>query len=127
MSTGPSIADRLRRRVLLLSPDAGLASRLQAALPEGWELHALRDPEAMGPWHEVLLYRFMVLDLDGAGAYDPLTVVETLRLEYQINLPVFCVGGTPELRSEVLAARADRCFDEADFLALLPRLCGQFA
>lgn len=127
MSGGPTIADRLRRRVLVMSVDAGLAERIRARLPADWEVEGIAGPEALGPWHEVLLYRFMVLDLEGQGAYDPLEVLERLRLEYQINLPVFCVGGDAALRGEAIAARADRTLDEGALLDMLPLLAAQFA
>jgi len=126
MSDAPTIADRLRRRVLVLSLDAGLAGEIQRRLPAGWEVERIENAEALGPWNEVLLYRFMVLDLDGQGAYDPLEVLETLRLEYQINLPVFCVGGDGALRGEAIAARADRALDREELLTLVPRIAEGF-
>ncbi len=126
MSGGPTIADRLRRRVLVMSPDAGLAAAVRDRLPADWDVEGGADPEALGPWHELLLYRFMVLDLEGQGAYDPLEVLEMLRLEHQINLPVFCVGGDETLRGEAIAARADRAFDREELLEMLPRIAEGF-
>ncbi len=124
--SAPTIADRLRRRVVVLSPDPTLADQVAVGLGEGWEVERLEDPEALGEWHELLLRRFLVLDLDG-GVYDPLEVVERIRLEYQINLPVFCVGGDQVLRGEVIASRADRALDREAFLELLPKIAAQFA
>ncbi len=41
----------------------------------------------------VFLYRFLLLGLDEASAFDPLDVIREPRMAHPINLPVFCFGG----------------------------------
>ncbi len=127
MSAGPTIADRLRRRVLVMSPDATLAERVAEVLGGEWEVERVDTIDALEEWHELLLRRFMVLDLEAGGAYDPLDVVERIRLEYQINLPIFCIGGEAGLRAEVIASRADRALEREAFFPLLESIKAQFA
>ncbi len=122
----PTIERRLQKRVILMTRDAGISAQLQAQLPTDWQLHPVTDLEELGPWNEVLLYRFLLLDLDEIEAFDPLDVIRTLRMEYQINLPVFCFGGDQDIRDEMRLARADRFFGRDEMVAKLPEFIRQY-
>lgn len=100
---------------------------LRAALPEGWTLSALTAFEAAGGFEEVLLHRFIPLDLDAGEAIDPVGQVDALRREMMLNVPVFCFGGSRELRDAARLARADRFFERAEVAARVPDICGQLA
>lgn len=118
----PTIEQRLRRRLVLMSRDEAMEAAVRARMPAGWELHRVTELEALGDWHEILLYRFLILDLDEIDAFDPLDVIRELRVLHQINLPVFCFGGDAALRDEMRLARADRLLDRDALLELLPAL-----
>ncbi|OFC43078.1 hypothetical protein BAE30_14750 [Acidithiobacillus caldus] len=105
-----SIGDRLRKRFLWMSSDEALRAQAQARLLPGWEMECGADLEDFGDWQEILLRRFLVLDLDDAAIADPIVTIDTLRREYQLNIPVFCFGGDNERRLEARQARADRFF-----------------
>ncbi|WMT48192.1 MAG: hypothetical protein RE468_06145 [Acidithiobacillus caldus] len=105
-----SIGDRLRKRFLWMSSDEALRAQAQARLLPGWEMECGVDLEDFGDWQEILLRRFLVLDLDDAAIADPIVTIDTLRREYQLNIPVFCFGGDNERRLEARQARADRFF-----------------
>ena len=125
MST-PTIATRLRRRCIVLCADPGLRARLEAALPEGWSMTAPGEGEALGDFAEVLQHRFVLLDLDEAEAFDPLAVIERLRSEMMLNVPIFCFGGDAAQRGAARLARADRFFDRAEIAQRLSQFCEQF-
>lgn len=122
----PTIERRLEKRVILMTQDAGLTERMQAQLPQGWQLHRVTDLDALGPWNEILLYRFLLLDLDEIEAFDPLDVIRMLRMEYQINLPVFCFGGDQDIQDEMRLARADRFFGRDEMIDKLPEFIRQY-
>lgn len=122
----PTIERRLQRRCILMTCDAGMEAAVRECMPAGWDLHRITDLAEIGDWHEVLLYRFLLLDLDEVDAFDPLDVIRELRIGHQINLPVFCFGGDEELRDEMRLSRADRFFDRDELLALLPRFFAQY-
>lgn len=122
----PTIARRLQRRYLVLTCDTALIEALRGLTPQGWDMAVATDVAAVGEWHELLLYRFLLLDLDETDAYEPLDVIRTLRREYQINIPVFCVGGDDDIREEMRLSRADRFFDREELLALLPKIFAQY-
>lgn len=124
--TSPTIEKRLRRRWILMSADEAMARRLREATPPGWEMVRATDLEAVGPWHEILLHRFLVLDLDEAEAFDPLDVIYLIRREHMLNIPVFCFGGDEALREEMRLARADRFFSRDEMVAMLARFCEQY-
>ncbi len=105
-----SIGDRLRKRFLWMSSDEALRAQAQARLLPGWEMECGVDLEDFGDWQEILLRRFLVVDLDDAAIADPIATIDTLRREYQLNIPVFCFGGDNERRLEARQARADRFF-----------------
>jgi hypothetical protein len=93
-----------------MSSDEALRAQAQARLLPGWEMECGVDLEDFGDWQEILLRRFLVLDLDDAAIADPIATIDTLRREYQLNIPVFCFGGDNERRLEARQARADRFF-----------------
>ncbi|HQU16045.1 MAG: hypothetical protein B7Z66_01030 [Chromatiales bacterium 21-64-14] len=124
--TGPTVDDRLRRRFLVMTQDDELLTAFQAVVPAGWEMVLITDLEAVGDWNAVLLYRFLLLDLDEVDAFDPLDVIRELRLRHQINTPVFCFGGDEDVRDEMRLSRADRFFDRDEILAMLPRFLEQY-
>ncbi|WP_018935757.1 hypothetical protein [Thioalkalivibrio sp. ALJ24] len=117
----PTIQRRLEKRLILMSRDGDMTEHLRTSLPDDWHMEVTTDLEALGAWNEVLLYRFLLLDLDEIEVFDPLDVIRLLRMEYQINLPVFCFGGDADIRDEMRLARADRFFDRDEMVAKLPK------
>jgi len=122
----PTIARRLERRIIVMTRDTEMLSKLQACVEPPWELVSVTDLEDLGPWNEVLLYRFLLLDLDEVDVFDPLDVIRILRMEYQINLPVFCFGGDADIQDEMRLSRADRFFTREEMLARLPEFLRQY-
>ncbi|HDP90489.1 MAG TPA: hypothetical protein ENN42_11140 [Thioalkalivibrio sp.] len=123
----PTIERRLQRKYIVMTADARMLERLAAATPEGWELVNITDLDDLGDWHEVLLHRFILLDLDEIDAFDPLDVIRILRTQFQINVPVFCFGGDEDIQDEMRLARADRFFAREEMLEMLPRFFEQYA
>jgi len=119
-----SIAARLARRLVLLSGDEALARRLEQALPESWQLSRAREIGDVGEFQDVLLHRFVLVDLDAPGA---LEAIAQIRGEMMLNVPIFCFGGDAAARDAARLARADRFFARDEIAALLPKLCEQFA
>jgi hypothetical protein len=122
----PTIERRLERRFIVMAADPAMLERIRSATPEGWEMVAITDLDALGDWHEVLLYRFLLLDLDEIETFDPLDVIRVLRMQYQINLPVFCYGGDEDIQDEMRLSRADRFFEPDEMLEMLPRFFEQY-
>jgi hypothetical protein len=122
----PTIARRLERRIILMTRDPEMIRQVEALVPPPWRVVAVTDLEDLGAWNEVLLHRFMLLDLDEVEAFDPLDVIRTLRMEYQINLPVFCFGGDEDIQDEMRLSRADRFFTRDEMLARLPEFLRQY-
>jgi len=122
----PTINQRLKRRVILMSRDAAMIEPLEARIEPPWELVPTTDLDALGSWNEVLLYRFLLLDLDEVEVFDPLDVIRTLRMEYQINLPVFCFGGDTDIQDEMRLCRADRFFTREEMIQRLPEFLRQY-
>jgi hypothetical protein len=122
----PTIARRLERRIVVMTRDTEMLSKLQACVEPPWDLVPVTDLEDLGPWNEVLLYRFLLLDLDEVEVFDPLDVIRILRMEYQINLPVFCFGGDADIQDEMRLSRADRFFTREEMLARLPEFLRQY-
>ncbi len=122
----PSIARRLERRIILMTRDPEMIRNVEATLEPPWQLVTVTDLEDLGAWNEVLLHRFLLLDLDEVEAFDPLDVIRMLRMEYQINLPVFCFGGDEDIRDEMRLSRADRFFDRDEMLERLPEFLRQY-
>lgn len=119
-----SVAARLARRLVLLSGDEALAGRLEQALPESWQLSRAREIGDVGEFQDVLLHRFVLVDLDAPGA---LEAIAQIRGEMMLNVPIFCFGGDAAARDAARLARADRFFAREEIAALLPKLCEQFA
>jgi len=124
--TAPTIASRLRRRCILMSRAGEVEAALRAALPEGWEMTAATDLAAIGGFEEILQHRFLLLDLDEAEAFDPLEVLQELRVDLMLNVPVFCFGGAPARRDAARLARADRFFARDEIAARLSAFCEQY-
>lgn len=122
----PTIAERLQRRFILMSTDAQMQQAVAERAPEGWELVTIDRLDAVGDWHEVLLYRFLLLDLDELEAFDPLDVIRELRYEFQINIAVFCFGGDEDIQDEMRLNRADRLFSREEMLERLPVFFEQY-
>jgi DNA-binding response OmpR family regulator len=124
--TEPTIARRLERRIILMTQDEGMIRQVRACLEPPWEVTVVTDLEDLGAWNEVLLYRFLLLDLDEVDAFDPLDVIRILRMEYQINLPVFCFGGDADIQDEMRLSRADRFFSREEMIQRLPEFMRQY-
>lgn len=122
----PTIAARLERKYIAMTADDETKRRLDFVTPETWTCVAVTDIEQLGEWHEVLLHRFLLLDLDEFEAFDPLDVIRILRQQYQINIPVFCFGGEEDIRDEMRLARADRFFDKDEMIERLPEFFRQY-
>lgn len=122
----PTIESRLKRRFIAMSADRTLLAQLRDVLPGGWEMMESRDLATLGGFQEVLQHRFILLDLDGHEAFDPIEVVRQVRTEFMLNVPIMCFGGTPEICDEARLGRADRFFGRAEIVAMLPAFCRQF-
>lgn len=124
--TEPTIARRLERRIILMTQDSEMIRQVRACLEAPWEATVVTDLEDLGEWNEVLLYRFLLLDLDEVEVFDPLDVIRILRMEYQINLPVFCFGGDADIQDEMRLSRADRFFSREAMVERLPEFLRQY-
>ena len=122
----PSISDRMRKRFILMASDPELRAVVATTTPEGWEMTEATDLDDLGDWQEVLLHRFMLLNLDDPEIADPIELIDTLRREYQLNIAVFCLGGSQERRDAARSARADRFFDRDAGLQRLPEFFALF-
>ncbi len=122
----PTVESRRRRRIAVLTGDAALAAAIAAALPAGWEMGQPRSPDELGGFEDVLQLRFVVLDLDDAGEADALDVIDAIRREMMLNVPIFCCGGDAGRRDAARLARADRFFERAEIAGRVPAFCEQF-
>ncbi|PKY10656.1 hypothetical protein B1757_08750 [Acidithiobacillus marinus] len=123
----PSIEERMRKRFILMNSDAVLRQAVAKAIPEKWEMTEATDLEAFEEWQEILLHRFMLLNLEDPQISDPVELIDQIRREYQLNIPIFCLGGSREIRDQARSARADRFFDREEGLQRLPEFFQQFA
>jgi len=121
----PTVASRLERRLILISSDEALGTRLRAACPGDWQLLQSADVEALGGFADILQYRFLLLDLEDA-AFDPLDVIDTLRRELMLNIAIVCLGGDAVLRDSARLARADRFFGRDEAVEVMLRFCAQY-
>lgn len=121
----PTVASRLQRRFIVMSTDHDLIAALNNARPEGWEMVAATELDQIGEFHDVLLHRFMLLDLDDA-ALDALDIIRTIRMEYMLNIAIFCFGGDAELRDEARLNRADRFFERDEIVEKMKLFCHQY-
>jgi CheY-like chemotaxis protein len=125
VTAGPTIESRRRRRFILLSADATLATLLRTALPEGWEMTTSADVDAVGGFEEILQHRFLLLDLDDP-AIDPLAAIDHLRRDLMLNIAIVCLGGAKALRDAARLARADRFFERAEAVERMRQFCAQY-
>ncbi|MBU2840482.1 hypothetical protein HF670_13185 [Acidithiobacillus thiooxidans] len=123
----PSIDDRMRKRFILMNSDAALRQEVESSIPEKWEMTEATDLDAFDEWQEILLHRFMLLNLEDPQISDPVELIDMIRREHQLNIPIFCLGGSRELRDQARSARADRFFDREEGLQRLPEFFQQFA
>jgi len=121
----PTVESRLRRRILLMTPRAGVADNVRAALPEGWDLVCATEPGAVGGLEELIQFRMVLLDLAAADGWWPVDVVTELRSELLLNVPILCFDGDDQARDEARLARADRFFDRDELMEKLPQFCAQ--
>lgn len=124
--SAPTIASRLQRRFILMSGDDALAAALRAALPQNWHMVQTNDHEELGGFQEVLQHRFILLDLDAGEALDPLQTIRAVRMEMMLNVPIFCFGGSAQMRDEARLARADRFFERAEMVGRMLQFCDQY-
>jgi hypothetical protein len=122
----PTVESRLKKRFIVMSADRKLLAQLRDMLPAGWEMTETLDLDPLGGFQEVLQHRFILLDLGGPEALDPVEVVRQVRTEFMLNVPILCFGGTPEIRDQARMARADRFFERAEIASLLSEFCKQF-
>jgi len=123
----PTIAARLTRRFLVMTGDEGLRSTLQSDVPADWEMVSVTSLDEVGTWDEILLYRFILLDLDESVIFDPIDVIRTVRMEYLLQIAVFCFGGDADVQDEMRASRADRFYSRDQIVSMLPQFLAQYA
>ena len=124
--TVPTIEARMQRKFIVMSTDQALLDTLLAALPEDWQLVETLDLDELGEFQDILLHRFMLLDLDDCAAFDSLDVIRRVRMEYMLNVPIFCFGGAPDVRDEARLSRADRFFDRNEIVEKMLLFCHQY-
>ena len=122
----PTIEARRQRKFIVMSTDQALLGVLRAALPDGWQLVETLDLDELGEFQDILLHRFMLLDLDDYEVFDPLDVIRTVRMEYMLNVPIFCFGGAPDVRDEARLSRADRFFERNEMVEKMSLFCHQY-
>lgn len=123
----PTIAARLARRFLLMTTDEDLRSALAAQVPADWDMVSIMSLDDVGDWNEILLYRFLLIDLDEVCAFDPIDVIRTLRMEYLLQIAVFCFGGDADIQDEMRMSRADRFYTRDQIVTVLPQFLAQYA
>ncbi|HKJ71879.1 MAG TPA: hypothetical protein VKA55_09030 [Gammaproteobacteria bacterium] len=119
MSEGPTISRRLQPGFIIVTTDDALVRELREVAGEDWEVAPVGAIEDAGDWNEILLYRFILLDLDSCVG-DPAEQVRSLRQESMVNTPVFGVGGTREDQDRVRPQGADRFFGRDEIADKLP-------
>lgn len=125
--TEPTIAARLQRKFILMSNDAALHAAVQTAVPEGWEMVATLDLDSLGTFDQILLYRFIFLDLDTlTDDFDPQDAIRKVRMELMLNVAIFCFGGSDDERDQARLNRADRFFDRDEAADRLAQFCHQY-
>lgn len=112
---------------MVMTTDEGLRAALSAQVPADWEMVSVTSLEEVGDWDEILLYRFLVLDLDEVVAFDPIDVIRTIRMEYLLQIAVFCCGGDSDTQDEMRASRADRFYSRDQIVSILPQFLTQYA
>ena len=122
----PTISSRLQRRFIVMSSDQKLISQLHEELPGGWALTTTLNLDDLGGFQDILQYRFILLDLDATGVFDPLDVIRQVRMELMLNIAIICFGGASDMRDEARLARADRFFERAEIVEKMKLFCGQY-
>ena len=123
----PTIAARLQHKMILMTDDNQIVEAVQQALPEGWQLLVTLDLDSLDSYAALLLYRFVFLDLDLlTDDFDPQDVLRKIRMEWMLNVPVFCFGGSENEREEARLNRGDRFFERAEVAERVLQYCGQF-
>jgi len=123
----PTIAARLKRRFLVMTTDEGLRAAFKAQVPADWEMVSVTSLDDVGEWNEILLYRFLLLDLDEVTVFDPIDVIRTIRMEYLLQIAVFCCGGDSDTQDEMRRSRADRFYTRDQIVTMLPQFLAQYA
>ncbi|MDH5256449.1 MAG: hypothetical protein OEX07_00525 [Gammaproteobacteria bacterium] len=124
--SSPTIELRLQKRFILMTTNTDFQEKVRELVPDDWSLSVVTDLDDLGEWNEVLLYRFLLMDLDEFDAFDPLDVIRQIRMQYQINIPVFCFGGDSDIQDEMRLSRADRFFSQPQMLESLPQYFAQY-
>ncbi|MEO6146992.1 MAG: hypothetical protein ABIT70_08055 [Sulfuriferula sp.] len=123
----PTIEARLQRKFILMSNDGNVAEQLRAHLPAGWQMVETLDLESLGEFHDVLLHRFIFLDLDTlTDDFDPQDAIRQVRMEWMLNVPILCFGGSPDERDQARLNRADRYFERAEVVERVEQFCHQY-
>jgi hypothetical protein len=122
---GPTIARRLQPGFIVVSTDDDLVARLREAAGEDWQVLAVATIEDAGDWGDILLYRFILMDLDH-GPADPADEVRHIRQELMVNTPVFGLGGDDDLQGRTRKEGGDRFFGRDQALDHLPDLLEAF-
>ncbi len=122
----PTIAERLKRRFLLMTADEAMRAALAAQVPADWEMVAITSLDEAGDWNEILLYRFLLLDLDESEVFDPIDVIRTVRMEYLLQIAVLCFGGDADIQDEMRLSRADRFYTRDQIVTVLPQFLDQY-
>lgn len=121
----PTIERRLQRKFIVMTTDEDLLRELRTQLPHDWELVVARDLAEIGEFQDVLLHRFVFLDLDDTHC-DPLEIIREMRMELMLNVPIFCFGGTREIQDEARMLRADRFFPRDQVVEQMKVFCHQY-
>lgn len=122
----PTIESRLQRKFIVMTRDASLIASLRDELPDGWQMVESLNLEDIGSYQDILLHRFILLDLDEYEAFDPLDVIRMVRMEWMLNVPIFCFGGEPNVRDEARLSRADRFFERTEMVEKMKLFCQQY-
>ncbi|QKT04562.1 hypothetical protein HUS23_12465 [Ectothiorhodospiraceae bacterium 2226] len=122
----PTVEKRLQRKFIVMTADEDMQARLQRHIEPGWEMVVTTDLSDLGDWNDILLYRFLLIDLDEVDAFDPLDVIGMIRRELMLNIAVFCFGGDEVIRDEMRLARADRFFEREEMVERLPEFLRQY-
>ncbi len=123
----PTIEARLQRKFILMSNDADVSAQLRAQLPQGWQMVETLDLESLGEFHDILLHRFIFLDLDTlTDDFDPQDAIRQVRMEWMLNVPIFCFGGSQDERDQARLNRADRFFERDEVVERVGQFCHQY-
>lgn len=124
--TEPTVQGRLARRFIVMSGDQALLEALRRELPPDWQMAPVHHLDEAGEFQDILLYRFILLDLDDARGFDPMEVIRQVRMEMQLNIAIFCFGGDAGTRDAARLARADRFFERGEMVEKMNLFCHQY-